>query len=222
MGEEYIRQILLLGYVPTLGPVVLYDDMEGLQKWTFELAAGDFVLEKSATVAYNGSASLHMKTRTTGAVAGDLVGGYRTSFQRPGKRYRVEFLMRIDVSASAAATWVQCSVCDGMNAHYIKFYLDEVNAKWQYLDSANNLVDLTGGTQDLVADQFHRVMFEFDEESGKYITFVCDGLEVDMTGISYRKAASASAVNMKIEFVVVAGATPPGELYIDDVLVMEM
>ena len=222
MGEEYVRQILLLGYVPTLGPVVLYDDMEGLLKWTKEDGVGDSVFEKNATVAYNGSYSLHMKTRTTTATAGDLISGYRSTFQRTGGRYRIEFLMRIDASASAASTWVKVLIANGVDGKTWKISYDEVNAKWQYFEKTSGLIDIPGGGQSLVADQFHRVMFEIDENKREYISFTCDGLYVDMRGFLCDVVAGAAPVNMKVSFGLVAGAAPPGELYIEDVLVMEM
>lgn len=222
MGEEYVRRIMVLGEVPSLGPVLLHDDMEDLLKWVEAGTGGDTVFEKIATVAYNGSASLHMKTRTTGATEGDETTGYRDTFRRPGKRYRLECLFRPDASAQSGYVLFSVAVFDGTTQHNPYIRWDEVNAKWQYRDGADSWADISDGDQNMVEDQFHRFLMEWDENSGKFIRFSCDGLEVDMSAISYYAPASAAEEVLRVDLGLMAGATPPGEVYFDECLIMEI
>lgn len=222
MGKEYEREITVQGSVPNLGPVLLFDDIEDLLKWVEAGTGGDSVFEKIATVAYNGSACLHMKSRTTNAAEDDEISGYRDTIMRPGKRYRMECLFRPDASAQSKLVFFRALLYDGTNSHNAQVRWDEVNTKWQYLNSVAGWTDVPGGSQDLVADQFHRFLLEWDLSSGKYIRFVCDGLEVDLSGVSFYVTADASATIMRLDVGMFAGAAPPGELYFDDVLVLEI
>lgn len=222
MGKEYEREMAVLGLVAHLGPVVLYDDMEDLLKWTEAGTGGDTVFEKITTVAYNGSACLHMKTRTTTATEGDGIYGRRDSFQRPGQRCRFECLFRPDAAAQNGLVYFQMVIYDGTNVHSLKMAWKGVLKKWQYNNAVNTMTDVPGGGQGLGLDEFHRFMMEWDENSGRYIRFVCDGLEVDMSELSFYKTADASGQGMHVDVGMLAGVSPPGEVYFDDILVMEI
>lgn len=222
MGKEYEREITVLGSVPNLGPVLLFDDMESLFKWTEAGTMGDSVFEKIATVAFNGSASLHMKTRTTGAAENDEISGYRMAFMRPGKRYRLECLFRPDAVAQSKYVYFEPKIWDGTNYHLLRVRWDEAGAKWQYTDAVPSWQDIPGGAQDLLADQFGRLLLEWDQEKKEYIRLISGGLEVDMSGLSYASSASGAAQALRLDIGMTAGATPPGEVYFDDVLVLEI
>jgi hypothetical protein len=222
MGEEFIRRVMILGSVPSLGPVVLFDDMEGLLKWAKADGAGDSVIEKSGTVAYNGSYSLHFKSRTTGATAGDVIAAYRKVHQRPGKRYRLELLWMPDSATGVTFTSFEVQIFDGVNVSLVRLRWDIVLAKWQYWNSAGAWADVTGGAQNLQVNQFHRLAFEWDQNSGKYLGMVSDALEVDLSALDFQQSASAGAQEFDFRVSLIAGSIPPGEVYLDDVLVIEI
>lgn len=222
MGEEDIRRIMILGSVPTLGPVMLSDNMEDLLKWTESGSGGDTVFEKCTTLAYNGSACLHMKTRTTNAVEGDVVIASRFSFQRPGKRYRFECLFKHVMDAATKELFFQIYVYDGTNYHNSILKYVVAGPKWQYYTTGGAYVDVPGGSQFLAEEGWHRFLVEVDNHLGEYIRFVCDGLEIPMSGLPYRKGASAQAVKMFVILEAMAGVSPPADAYFDDVLVMEI
>lgn len=222
MGEEYIRRIMVLGSVPYLGPILCSDDMEDLLKWTEAGTGGNTVFEKNTSVAYNGSASLHMKTRSISAAEGDDISGYRSLYQRPGKRYRFECFFRPDAAAQSGYVYVKVKIYDGSTYHNLGIRWDEVNGAWEYIDGQGQWTAISGGSQSLTADQFHRVLFEWDQNTGKYIRMICDGLEIDLSDLSYYQSASANAQTLRLDVGMLAGASPPGELYVDDVLVLEI
>jgi len=222
MGEEFVRRIMVLGDVPSLGPVIVFDDMEFLLKWTKSGTGGDSLLEKSATVAYNKDASLHLKTRTTNGVEGDAEVASRVLYQRSGKRYAFECIWMPDAAAGAKETIFEADIYDGALLHQVALKYDKVNDKWLYFAAGPAFTDVPGGAQSLQTGTWHRLRFEFDEASGLMRKMESDALLVDMSTLSYYSTASVVAVRLHCKITVVAGATPPGEVYVDDVLVMEI
>lgn len=222
MGEESIRRIMVLGSVPSLGPVVLFDNIEDLLKWTKADGVGDSVLEKSQTLVYNGDQALHIKSRTTGAAENDEVYAQRELYQRPGQRYRFECFFAIDEDEQAKYVDFLIYVFDGTLQHVVSVRHDPVNHKWQYLNPGATLTDIPGGAQHLQRDTYHRLLLEWDAVSKEYIKFVCDALEQDLSGTAYYSGSDPAAVRMLLKIGLTAGGTPPGELYFDDVLVMEI
>lgn len=222
MGDEYIRRIMVLGSVPTLGPVMMFDDMEDLFKWTEGGNLGDSTFEKSATVAYNGSACLHMKSRTTNLASADVIAAERTLYERPGKRYRFEMLWRWEVTANCEKMTVRSKVYDGSDVHYVYLLYQVQLGKWKYTNSAGADIDVPGGAQSLNVGTFHRLLLEWDQNLQKFVRMISDGMEIDMSTLSYQKSTSGAAQrhHLAIELAVLAAA--PVEGYVDDVLVMEI
>lgn len=222
MGKEYAREITVMGSVPHLGPVLLYDDMESLFKWVKAGGAGDSVFEKSDTVAYNGTSSMHMKTRATDAAENDEIAGWRDTFLRPGKRYRVECLFMPDASGQSKFVLIEPKIWDGTTYHLLGVRWDEAGSKWQYRAAGPVWSDIPGGGQTLVADQFSRMLLEWDQNLKTYSRLVCQGLEIDMSGLGYSYVADGVPTLMRLDLGMTAGAAPPGEVYFDEVLVMEI
>jgi hypothetical protein len=222
MGQEYLRRIMVLGSVPSLGPVMLFDDIEDLFKWTGAGTGADFVVEKSATVAYNGSASLHVKTRATAPAANDVVNAYRDLFQRPGKRYSVECLFRFEVEASTKYVTWYFTVWDGATKHEISVRYDVVNQIWQYMDSAGSYQDITGSDQRLNNVAWHRMSFEVDEVKKEYRKLVSDSGEFSLADLSYKSAANTDPIRMRALVEVTANSADKPDAYFDDFLVMEI
>lgn len=222
MGEEYSRQVMVMGSVPHLGPIMLFDNMEDYLKWGKANGAGDAVVEKSQTNVYNNDYALHVKTRPTGATEDDVCSGYRILYRRPGKRYRFECLFAPDSSAAAKLFFIKIIIQTGAVTYTIGVAWDEENTTWQYIDSNGNYTNITGGSQNLLADQYSRVMFEWDENAGTYGRFVAGGLELDLSSLSFQSSVAAQPESLRIDIGIVAGASPPGECYVDDVLLREI
>lgn len=222
MGKEYERQIMVLGEVPSLGPVLLFDDMEGLLKWAQVGDLGDDVFEKSAAVAFNGSASLHIKTRTTNSAEDDETSGQRILFERPGLRYSIECIYQFLVQGDTKGVWFKVEMSDGALRHRIELKFVAISSKWQYRNSGNTFTDVPGGAQGLLEAGWHRIRFEFDQNKKEYIKMVSDGLEVDLTGISYYTGAEVADRWLDVQVGIIAAAVGPVEGYFDDVLLLEI
>jgi hypothetical protein len=221
LGEEYHRQQMVLGQVSNLGPVILYDDMEGLLKWGFS-GTDTEIADLSATVAYNGSKSIHMATDATPAGAGEYVEGHRLTYQRPGKRYAAELIWRCTDMAKVLHFRLQISIYDGTTEHIISLDYLGPEAKWQYNGAAGAPVDVPGGAQALVNLGWHRLEMQYDEALGQHIKMVSDGLEIDMSGIAYYTAASATGSQQQIKIEIMAVTMEQAEGWFDDVLIREI
>lgn len=222
MGKEYVRNITVIGEVPSLGPLILFDDMEGLFKWGKTGTGADYTVEKDATVAYNGLACLHLATRASNPAEDDVVAAHRYLYPRPGKRYRIELLFQYENSTFCKLLEFDFSIQDGTYLHNIFIRYDPVNAKWQYKSAAGAWVDVVDGAQGLLQAGWHRLVFEFDQNAKEFKSLVCDAKEMDLSGIRYQVAGNGADQYAKLDFKVVAGSTTPPEVYIDDVLIMEI
>lgn len=222
MGREFIRQIMVLGSVPTLGPVILFDDMEDLFKWGDWGTGGDFVNEKQGVIAYNGSNAGHVKTRTTGAQATDAQESRRAIFQRTGKRYMAECLWIPDAAAQMELFRFGFLIYDGVVLHEVHVAYSMAGEFWLYLASGGTEAFIPGSTQALQDGVWHRLLIEIDQNKGYLIRLVSDGLDLLGLELPYQKQGNNTPTQAWIKIGLKAGATPPGEIYYDDVLVMEI
>lgn len=222
MGDEYIRQIMVLGSVPAYGPVILWDNFESLLKWSKVGTGADYVVALVTTKAYNGGACLHVKTRTTGAAADDVVNAYRYTFRRPGLRYRVECVYEFLAEAALKFLDFEFLSEDGAYLHHLQVAYDPQNHKWQYRSGVATWTDIPGSSQNLAEGAWHRVMFEVDESSGYITKLVSDGLEVSRLELAYYKVANVAPVYAQVLLGLTSVAATPPEAWFDDVLVMEI
>jgi len=222
MGEEYIRRVMVLGEVPSLGPVIVFDDIEDLLKWAKGEGVGDSVFEKDITYAYNGSACLHMKTRTTDAAALDQIDAHRFVAERPGRRYRYEIFWRFPDRAKTLEVWFDSEIVGAGNIYRAGVqYLPNANV-WAYQDAGGTFVQVPGSAQKLEPLGWHRLTFEFDLSKEKYIKMVSDGLEIDMKDLALYSVSSDLGHYMKVFVRLVTSGAAAAEMYFDDVLVMEI
>lgn len=222
MGEEYLRQVLIMGLVPVLGPVVVYDDMEDLLKWTKGGTGGDDSLALDAALAYNDNKSLQLKTRATAGVEDDFVTATRSVIQRPGERYAVELLWRFDVTARLKGFSVEMVLYDGVEYHRCGVKYDMDNGIWMYSDGLTSWANIIGSDQAAAASAWHRLRFEFDKSRAKMITIVADGLEIDLTEYTYFSATSSTSSEAQLIIRVTAKTTTEPSVNIDDVMVLEV
>lgn len=222
MGKEYEREITVLGSVPYLGRVMLYDDMEDLLKFVKGGTGGDDVFEKDQTQVYNGDYSLHMKTRTTGAAEDDDIWGERYLFQRPGERYRLECLFHHKNAVAGKYVNFEIFIQDATTYHQVRIRYNVATEYWMMFRETEYWGNIQGGSQNLNQGQYHRFLMEWDQYKKEFRRFVCDGLEIDMKGMAYASAGNVQFQYMKLVLGCEAGAGPPAEVFFDDVLVLEL
>jgi hypothetical protein len=222
MGMEYIRQIMVLGQVPSLGPVILFDDMEGVLKWTAGGSGAGYAVTRDGTIAYNGSYSLKCVSRVAGAVEGDVVSCYRYIYPRPGERYKLECLFNHVSDADTKMLRFSVAIDDLAYLWYAEIRYDAINHKLQYLTLAGAWVDVVGGSVNLYATGWHRFSFSFNKASGKYISVTLDGKDISLEGIDMYSTGSGAVYYGQVTIEGTAGASCPANYYIEDILIMEI
>jgi len=221
MGKPYVRQVEVVGLVEELGTVLLFDDIEDLFKWIGSGTGTDWIVEKSTTEAFSGSASLHIKTKATSPAAGDNVSAVRKFALSIGKKLSLEFRFRY-----VSKTYVDSVVCgfgfyDGANYHRGWFRYLPPEGKWQYMKSDGTYEDIPGGTQALHQDGWHRLRVILDFEKDEYVLFQSNDLLVDMTGKKLRVTPSTTDIYTFVSLTVWAETAARAESYFDDVLCKE-
>lgn len=211
-----------MGEVPSLGPVILFDDMEELLKWTKIGTGADYVVEKSQTEVYNKDYGLHIATRATDPADGDYVKASRSVMSRPGKRYRGECMFWSSLGASVANLSMEFDILDGVDLHEPRVRWDVEAERWFYYSSAGTWVWLSTADCFPSGSNWHRLLLEWDESSAKYIRLVCDAMEIDMSALSYKKTGGVGALYMSVRLYLEAAGAAQVHAYVDDVLVMEI
>lgn len=219
MPKEYIRQVMIIGSIPRLGQVIVFDDMEDLIKWTKDGNTGDFDVTKDTGKAYNGDASLKIETRATSPADGDWCLAERFCYLQIGKRYSIEFLFMTLNTTNVQYVEFDGRWQDGATFHdpYIRY--DAQANKWQYRDSAQAWQDIPGGSQNLASNCWHRVKLVVDRDLKQYISFNCNALEVNLAGISYYSLPSALTEAFDPRIRLENNGAAQAILYVDDVLI---
>jgi hypothetical protein len=222
MGEEFVRRIMVLGSVPSLGPVILFDDIEGLFKWNGAGTDVLYTVAKDSTVAYNDSASLKIKTDTGSPAEDDYVDATRFCFERPGRRCRIELLFMLTAYQNSKLTRFRFESDDLSSFITAEVVYQAATRQWYYLNSVGGLSLIPGSAFTLGDLRWHRLLFEFDMAAGRYLWFECDNFKFDMSALALYSQVSGEVSYSKIGFKLVAAGVNPPEMHVDDVLVMEI
>jgi len=216
MAKEYIRRMIIGSpYWPyTVGGVLLEDDMEGIFSWVGS-GTGAYTCEQSRTYRYKGDFSMHLKTRTSGAAAGDIVGARRTVCIIPTKKLMLS-LFYYPVSGEDMDTLSFNLVhYDGTYRHQAACSYSYTDKVWSYLDSENTLVVISGSSQNLYPAAWHSLALTVDFATGNYGSFVSDGASFDLSGNSYYQEATTAQERLEIYFEIKTAGESPVETYYD-------
>jgi len=221
MGKPYVQQVEVIGLVEKLGRVILLDDFEDLFKWSGSGTGTDYTVEKDTTVAYNNSASLHLKTKATTPTIGDYVQAWRRTHVRGGKKISYMCYFRIGVNVDYLL--FSADLFDGTNRYRCRVKYDLTNKKWQYLDSTGAFVDVPGGVQKLRndVDVWYYFKLTVDYEKGEYVSLQCNDLIIDLTGIKLEKTPNPVGHTLFVTVFVYTAANAQAEAWYDDYFVIE-
>ena len=188
--------------------------MEGIFSWVGS-GTGAYTCEQSRTYRYKGDFSMHLKTRTSGAAAGDIVGARRTVCIIPTKKLMLS-LFYYPVSGEDMDTLsFNLLHYDGMYRHQAACSYSYTDKLWSYLDSENTLVVISGSSQNLYPAAWHSLALTVDFATGNYGSFVSDGASFDLSGNSYYQEATTAQERLEIYFEIKTAGESPVETYYD-------
>lgn len=220
MGEEYKRDITVIATIPRLGPIELYDDMEDLLKWEMSGTGVDYAVTKDAALSYNQDAALKLVTRPADCAEGDTVMAYRSLFQMPPGKRRMELIWQSPDMSLIKYLAIDSYNYDGVNINAAGLRYGTVLKSWSRLGEAGAFVPLEGSGQDLLGDSvWHRLVMEYDRSNHKYIRMISDNMEMDLSEWGSYRTLSGNEVEHLVEIAIFTAGAAQATAYIDDVMV---
>lgn len=218
MGKEYIRDISVIGQVPSFGNIIYYDDFEHNLSWTSG-GTGTEIVKRDPDVYFSSSASCYMKPRTAAAAEDDLVIINQYAHIHNNKRFTFECFFKIDVPDDTKYMQFNLTYNDGSNdyAAYIRY--DSANTKWQYYNSASQWADISGADVALGSDYWNHLSISLDMVNFDYGEFIVNDIYADLSAQSIPAGENASFPYFQMTIRnQAAGANRP-QTWIDSVLV---
>ena len=223
MAKEYSRNVIQVANIPLDQKISLIDDMEGSLEWMDWGSTGtDFIIELSTARAYRGYKSLHIVTKATTPVPGDVV-----STGRVGDTGQVSVIkMEAKVMAMNATSNINYVEVRFDAGHKGKGYSSGIRCGGTtdtiyYLDKNNQWIN-TGVTIPFsVTNAWMKYQLYIDTEKGEYIKVIIMGIEADLSGIKMYEWPSLGNI-LNIQFKTETLNNAPAEVYIDDLIALEI
>jgi len=222
MGRPYIREIVVVGNIPSLGDIILFDDFEDLFKWSGTGTGTDWLVEKNTATAFNKSASLHIKTKATTPAAGDYVTAYRYIYLPPPLKLSLECFWYYVSDTLVDFFAIELIFQDGSYRTHGKVRFHPPESKWQYRDDTPAYVDIPGGSQKLNEGAWHRVALKLNFKDKIYSHLKSDDLEIDLSALKMQSVSDTTAKQLYVAVSVSAETNARAECYIDDLLIREI
>lgn len=209
MGKEYLRSVTAPGLSPYAPSLLLFDDFEHIIKPFFEGTGDDDVHEIDPSLAFTGSNSLILKTRTTGPGAGDYLNAIYYTYAPPSLQIHGEIRFNYPTIGTVQSIRFLVDFYNGSFIyHFALSYLPNV-PKWQYLDYQEADQDLTGALSTLMVDTWHRLAFHLDLKNLLYSPSHIDHASLEVPSVApFKGVATTSFLLMLKMRIQTAGAAP--------------
>jgi hypothetical protein len=204
---------------------LLSDDLEAtLFKWSKSATGnGDSVCERNTALAWEGLASLHIKSRTSGATAADQVSAYRL-FPMAGSKMLKFFVnaWRIESLTYVAYAYFTIDWYDALNHYTASVRYDVVNQKWSYLNSTNTWSDILNPHK-LAASSWFTFELDLDFTVNKYLRMLVNDKPLQNINASFYSIADTSDLTQaKVTLQVTTQGANPAEAYYDKISLTEI
>lgn len=133
--ERYLRTFQF-NSVPTMHPIMFYDDCSGTFMWISSGTGADWVAQYDTSVPYVGTHGLLMRTRATGPAIGDDTTVNKRLWLPPNHLGRIQLVVRPishnqDLYIMVALLWF-----DGVELHTAQMRIDTATRVLQYRNAA--------------------------------------------------------------------------------------
>ena len=220
MAKEYVQKVVSLGRVPFAEKVLFYEDFSTNRTMIKGGTGTDYIIEISRD-AYVGGYSLRMKTRTTGASAGDSVqvSKYVPTPVSLKASLTVTWMHRSNTLLDSIRFGLQIRKDNYIHEAWVGYFPPE--SSWYYMDEDGNFAAISGGSQVLHYNTYHLTKLIADFRNEKYVSLRSDSLELDLSSLPYYKYSNTGGDFLRIYIRAYTEDTTPQEVIIDNVLVME-
>jgi len=223
MGEEYKRTVQTYGFIPFSKDIILWDDIEGVLKWTGEGNAGDWVVDRISSVdgVMDGVYGLRLQTRVTTPAIDDWARATRKIGLRKWYVVRVSFNFRLP---NTEVSWRFISSPQFMDGAF--WYNPMVRhlggaKKWQYLDSGGAWQDIPGGGYEIHNEAWNYCEYTVSFRDKILKTFQCNELFLVDLNLPIRVFSFVVPQNLLFLFEIQTAVAGSKVAYIDNVLIQE-
>lgn len=220
MGQEYIREQLVIGNIPGFSRVLLYEPFDSLVNFTLS-GTGTPTSKLLISKFFSGSKSLYVQSRTATPAEDDTAQIANNAFLGVSNKVQISVIFSlVDISAFKYFH-ILASYLDGTNLHNIgiRYYLTDTT--WQYITTDGTWSDISGSSQLLGDATWYRCIFSFNLLLKSYSSFCCGNLDVDISSLFYQTSANASAQSFKHTIKSQNAGAAAVDFYIDSILITE-
>jgi hypothetical protein len=221
MGQEFFQSRIVESSFGFGRGILLLEDCEGYIQWSKSGTGGDDILTMSNVAAFRGSYGMRLKTRTTGAAAGDEIFASRCLGWPESGRLVYRARIRPVGDAAIASVGLQLAVGNGVRIHLAGLAYYPNTGEVKYVDDTGGWVAIAALGQLILDIEWVSVEIVLDVLTFAYVSVCCNGLRASLAGVGmYDSGASTRRyVNPGVQ-VLTAGAAP-AEAYADDFYVGE-
>ena len=225
MGKEYLQPVEVLGEIPLVHRILLYDAGEGVFNWGMDATGGDDVHEVSATHYFEGTKSIHLKTRATGALENDYLRIKKKVTRHFSQRFELSMLFWTDDAEPQKyldfEIWDQDSADEYRFGIRFEYNTGTGEGDLQYLNSAGTYTEIASLDNLYPDSAWAFIALTVDAATGEYISVNFIGVEYDLSGISgYRQTGGVNFIETRI--TITASNAPPAEMYYEVILLREV
>lgn len=217
MGKEYTR---LLTIVPAAGPTpgsVFFEDFSNILRFTKVSTGGDEIFELDPTISMLGPQSLHMKTRTTGSAANDIISALILHHLTPTNFVTFTSIFQLPDVTRIKILRFTLKLIDGVNLIEGIITFTPATPKWEY--------DNVGGVPTLIANSgfsirascWHRFTLTVNFDTNLYISCYIDQIPLPIPNFPLHFAANGVLLSLSTSIDVQAIDANPAEIYIDSI-----
>lgn len=201
--------------------VLLLDDCEGTFTWAKSGTGGDDVAERAAAAAFEGVYGIHIRTRTTGAAAGDGLDLSRiVGFGESGQLvYRMQLCLP-DVSVVSVVR-MEVYVYDGANMYLGTIRLTPNTPRFEYFSSVPAFTEIPSLALLVNDGQWFTIEMVLNVLSGEFITVTFNGVTADLAGVGMFDAGATTDRYLMVWFGLDTIGAAPAAMYVDNVSLTE-
>jgi len=217
MGLEYARETKIKSSLSIIGSELFSDNFLYDNSWVASGNGADFLLTRSALHAKTAGQAALLRTRTTGATAGDTVSATITI---PSFRDNKVFFIA-DFGHDGAT---RPGIMRFLFTHFWKGYTIGACAQfavvgnvWHLLSEGSTYIPSPYGAQVLEANSDHRIVLSLDLDSGLYTDLIVDNIEHPIQAIPFLKIYFGTSHFSSFTVEIETTTASPDIIYLDKV-----
>ncbi len=218
MGEEFVRRVSVVGNVPQSGDVIIADDFESTFRWT-SAGDGNGAASKSSTESFSLANAMKFISDTGTPAADQKVEASRFIYLPPARKIQCAVNFWSADLDTLKTLFCEIIWYDKTNKHTAKITYDPQDFQ-TYLNQTGGNLAIANSARQLRASTWHRMAFQIDFLTGKYISAIMDAQKFDVSALNF--PVSSSSINSSLFFQIrmVINTAASQIAFFDDFLIL--